>query len=391
LLRNAAPAIGATALAFSIFGAALPAAAQRITADPSALQFQCTFLNSPNDCGFYEESFALPRASVVRNVSREGATSIRLHTEPGDSYVTNSGGAERDDLSLSQAATACYAGQEQWWAHSILFPDDYVSPAGWGVVFDFHNTSPGAGQANLEIDVGANGMSFSGYGGAVPYPTWRPPDYSAPIGPIVKNVWYDFVYHVKWSWNGDGYFYAWVNGVQKLAYNGPTLYVNQGCYLKLANYHTPTGRASSVIHDRVLRGSTLASVSFPTVLPPAPPPPPPPAPPPPVVKRHAASDFNGDGKSDILWQNTNGQADIWGMNGQSVVASSYVGPNPGAAWQIHDAADFNGDGRADIEWQNTDGTPAVWLMRGFNIISGANIGIDPGASWHLTPSHDVLV
>ena len=96
-------------------------------------------------------------------------------------------------------------------------------------------------------------MSFSGYGGAVPYPTWRAPDYSAPIGPVVKNVWYDFVYHVKWSSGSDGYFYAWVNGVKKLSYTGPTLYTGQGCYLKLANYHTPTGFASSVIHGRVTR------------------------------------------------------------------------------------------------------------------------------------------
>ena len=27
------------------------------------------------------------------------------------------------------------------------------------------------------------------------------------------------------------------------------------------------------------------------------------------------SDFNGDGKSDILWQNDNGQVAIWELNG----------------------------------------------------------------------------
>jgi hypothetical protein len=72
------------------------------------------------------------------------------------------------------------------------------------------------------------------------------------------------------------------------------------------------------------------------------------------------------------------------------VASSIIGFNPGAAWQIHDAADFNGDGNADIEWQNTDGTPAVWLMNGLQLLSGGNVGFDPGASWHLTPGHDTL-
>jgi hypothetical protein len=33
-----------------------------------------------------------------------------------------------------------------------------------------------------------------------------------------------------------------------------------GCYLKLANYHSPFGQASSVIHDRVIRGTTKESV-----------------------------------------------------------------------------------------------------------------------------------
>ena len=263
--RNALRAIGATALAFVIFGAASPAAAQVVTADPSALQFQCTFVNSPNDCGFYEQAKALPRASVVNGVSRDGTTSVRLHTEPGDNNVTGSGAAERNDLLLPQAMTGCYAGQEHWWAHSILFPDDYVAPPAptpgnwtWGAVFDFHNTADSGGQANFQINAMPDGLSFQGYAGDFANPVI----YKAPIGPTVKNVWYDFVYHVKWSWGSDGFFYAWVNGVQKLAYTGPTLYVNQGCYLKLANYHTPFGQASSVIHDRVLRGTSRASVAW---------------------------------------------------------------------------------------------------------------------------------
>ena len=31
-------------------------------------------------------------------------------------------------------------------------------------------------------------------------------------------------------------------------------------------------------------------------------------------------DFNGDGKSDILWRNTNGEMAIWLMNGAQVLA-----------------------------------------------------------------------
>src|SRR6267378_2124037 len=48
-----------------------------------------------------------------------------------------------------------------------------------------------------------------------------------PIGPIVRNRWYDFVYHVRWSSGSDGWFDAWVNGEPILHYRGPTLYAGQ--------------------------------------------------------------------------------------------------------------------------------------------------------------------
>ena len=47
------------------------------------------------------------------------------------------------------------------------------------------------------------------------------------------------------------------------------------------------------------------------------------------------------------------------------------------------AADANGDGKADIFWQNDNGTAAVWLMDGINV---ANFGValpNPGPDWHL--------
>jgi len=47
-----------------------------------------------------------------------------------------------------------------------------------------------------------------------------------------------------------------------MEYSGPTLYAGQGCYLKLANYHTPFGKPSSVIHDRVVRGTGPSAVSL---------------------------------------------------------------------------------------------------------------------------------
>jgi hypothetical protein len=261
LLRAAACAL--------LVGVGVPAVA---APNARAVTFFCGFEQSPRDCGFTEQTKAAGRASIV-DLARERWRGVRLHTEPGDNYVTGSGANERDDLSLSQAVTGCYAGQEQWWAHSVLFPGDYVDPPestastwNWAVVFDFHQ-SAGAGPVTFEVDampVSAisagrpTGLVFRGAGGDPNNPT----TYGAAIGPVVRNVWYDFVYHVKWSSGSDGFFYASVNGVQKLAYTGPTLYVNQGCYLKLADYHSPFGQASSVIHARVVRGTSRESVAW---------------------------------------------------------------------------------------------------------------------------------
>jgi hypothetical protein len=47
------------------------------------------------------------------------------------------------------------------------------------------------------------------------------------------------------------------------------------------------------------------------------------------VKHCRSGDFNGDGFSDSLWQNTNGQTAIWLMNGTNPISEVLVGANPG--------------------------------------------------------------
>jgi hypothetical protein len=44
-------------------------------------------------------------------------------------------------------------------------------------------------------------------------------------------------------------------------------------------------------------------------------------------------DFNGDGKSDILWSNSNGDTSIWFMNGTSVSSVSDLGVVP-SGWTV---------------------------------------------------------
>jgi serralysin len=64
-----------------------------------------------------------------------------------------------------------------------------------------------------------------------------------------------------------------------------------------------------------------------------------------------------------------------------VTSGGIAGSNPGSSWHLVGAADVNGDGKADILWQNSNGTPAVWFMNGTSLLSGAALP-NPGTPWH---------
>jgi len=74
-------------------------------------------------------------------------------------------------------------------------------------------------------------------------------------------------------------------------------------------------------------------------------------------------DFDGDGKSDILWQHLDGSVSIWLMNGLNYTNAGVV-LGPGTGWQVKQLADFNGDGKSDILWQHSNGSASLWLMGG---------------------------
>ncbi len=87
-------------------------------------------------------------------------------------------------------------------------------------------------------------------------------------------------------------------------------------------------------------------------------------------------DFNGDGKSDILWRRNDGTNYVWHIDGATinggVVAISSQGLLPGVdtTWSVAGIGDFNGDGKSDIFWRKTDGTNYVWHIDGSTINGG---------------------
>jgi hypothetical protein len=97
-------------------------------------------------------------------------------------------------------------------------------------------------------------------------------------------------------------------------------------------------------------------------------------------------DFDGDGKTDILWRHTSGANLLWLMNG-TTYSSSVSLPFVPSSWNIVGTADFNGDGSTDILWQHSSGLVLIWLMSGTTVSSSVNLpSVDP--SWQIVATGD---
>ena len=105
-------------------------------------------------------------------------------------------------------------------------------------------------------------------------------------------------------------------------------------------------------------------------------------------------DFNGDGRDDILWRNDNGQLSNWlgQANGGFVNNGAVAGTFVPLAWSVVAIGDYNGDGRDDILWRNTNGTVTDWLgnANGSFTPNDANAATVVPTAWHVQPEAPFL-
>ena len=90
-------------------------------------------------------------------------------------------------------------------------------------------------------------------------------------------------------------------------------------------------------------------------------------------------DFDGDGKSDLLWRDAAGQIAIWEMDGANFLRGDTISFIT-ADWSVAGTGDFDGDGRSDILWRNADGRVSIWEMNGLLVKDAATI-YNPGTDW----------
>jgi uncharacterized protein (DUF1800 family) len=97
------------------------------------------------------------------------------------------------------------------------------------------------------------------------------------------------------------------------------------------------------------------------------------------------SDFDGDGKADVLWRNeASGQHRVWLMNGSAIAADGSVGRESDRFWLVQGAADFTGDGKADILWRHAlSGENRLWVMNMFAVTSRVSLPPLPDTDWRV--------
>jgi streptogramin lyase len=91
-------------------------------------------------------------------------------------------------------------------------------------------------------------------------------------------------------------------------------------------------------------------------------------------------DFNADGREDLVWHSSD-QTFVWTMNGTTADADSGPAPSYWNAWTLAGVGDFDGDGNSDFFWRSGS-TNEIWFMDHRNFRSSLRLG-DVGGNWHI--------
>ncbi len=95
--------------------------------------------------------------------------------------------------------------------------------------------------------------------------------------------------------------------------------------------------------------------------------------------------FNGASEASILWRNSGGDTELWNPNG----SGGYVGQDLGVvdpSWQVAGTGDFTGAGEG-ILWRNTGGDTLLWNSNGSGGFAGQDLGVVP-TSWQIAGTGD---
>jgi hypothetical protein len=111
-----------------------------------------------------------------------------------------------------------------------------------------------------------------------------------------------------------------------------------------------------------------------------------------TVVREVHNDFNGDGKSDLLWRSDAGYLSDWLGTATGALANNDANAATWAptSWHVAGTGDFNGDGKIDLLWRADSGHLSNWLgsATGGFANNDANAATWAPTSWHIVGTGD---
>jgi len=102
------------------------------------------------------------------------------------------------------------------------------------------------------------------------------------------------------------------------------------------------------------------------------------------------ADFNGDGKSDLVWRNVQtGENQIWFMDGATQIGTGTLPSVPDLNWRLAAVADLNADGKPDLLWRNyATGDNMIWYLDGVTQIGTDTLPPIGDLHWALVGAGD---
>ncbi|WP_224369025.1 heparin lyase I family protein [Hyalangium versicolor] len=185
------------------------------------------------------------RLQVVSSPLREGRYAMKVTVKQGDNPISASG--NRNEL---YRMTHEAVGSEYYYRWSTMFAADFPSPNTWQVFTQWHHEGS-SGSPPIEFVVNNGNISLNCSSTQV----WK--------APLVRGVWQDFIFHVKWSPNAS-------TGFVELYHNGQLVLPKRSCatqfsgmlnYLKMGLYRNSTIAPVGVLyHDGFTMGKQLSDV-----------------------------------------------------------------------------------------------------------------------------------
>ena len=105
------------------------------------------------------------------------------------------------------------------------------------------------------------------------------------------------------------------------------------------------------------------------------------------VAGNAPGDFDGNGRTDLLWRNANGAVSVWSSDGngsgEHITRDTYDS-GVAASWHPVETFDWDGNGHSDILWRNTNGAVSVWnATTSVGFQEGSLLTAPVDRSWHI--------